>query len=46
MKLDVVAGSKNDEFYTPQYAIDPIMKYLLPPPAGFGARLIPKNRCM
>ena len=33
MKMDVVAGSKNDEFYTPDYAITPIMKYL-PPPAA------------
>ena len=32
MKLDIVAGSKNDEFYTPEYAIRPIMKYLPPPP--------------
>lgn len=31
MKLDIVAGSKNDEFYTPEYAIRPIMKYLPPP---------------
>lgn len=30
MKLDVVAGSKNDEFYTPIYAIKPILKYLNP----------------
>lgn len=28
MKMDVVAGSKNDEFYTPVYAIEPILKYL------------------
>lgn len=28
LKLDIVAKSKNDEFYTPQYAIDPIEKYL------------------
>lgn len=26
--MDVVAGSGNDEFYTPYYAIKPIMKYL------------------
>ena len=32
MKMDKVAGSKNDEFYTPIYAITPIMKYLPPPP--------------
>ena len=28
MKMDKVAGSKNDEFYTPLYAIKPIEKYL------------------
>lgn len=26
--MDKVAGSKNDEFYTPKYAIEPILKYL------------------
>lgn len=26
--LDKVAGSGKDEFYTPQYAIDPILKYI------------------
>lgn len=31
MKMDIVAGSGNDEFYTPQYAVDPILKYI---PAG------------
>lgn len=30
MKMDKVAGSGNDEFYTPKYAITPIMKYLKP----------------
>ena len=30
MKLDIVAKSKNDEFYTPQYAIEPILKYIKP----------------
>lgn len=30
MKLDIVAGSKNDEFYTPPYAILPILKYIKP----------------
>ena len=30
MKMDKVAGSGNDEFYTPNYAILPIMKYLKP----------------
>lgn len=28
MKMDLVAGSKNDEFYTPTYAIEPILKYI------------------
>lgn len=28
MKMDIVAGSKNDEFYTPTYAVVPIEKYL------------------
>lgn len=28
MKMDKVAGSGNDEFYTPNYAIEPILKYL------------------
>lgn len=28
MKLDVVARSGNDEFYTPPYAIQPILKYV------------------
>jgi hypothetical protein len=28
MKMDKVAGSGNDEFYTPEYAIEPIIKYL------------------
>lgn len=28
MKMDVVAGSKNDEFYTPKYAVMPILKYI------------------
>jgi len=30
MKLDKVAGSGNDEFYTPVYAIMPLLKYLKP----------------
>ena len=30
MKMDKVAGSGNDEFYTPVYAIEPILKYLKP----------------
>lgn len=30
MKMDKVAGSGNDEFYTPNYAIEPILKYLSP----------------
>lgn len=28
MKMDLVAGSGNDEFYTPQYAVTPILKYI------------------
>ena len=28
MKMDLIAGSKNDEFYTPRYAIEPILKYI------------------
>ena len=28
MKLDKVASSQNDEFYTPSYAISPILKYI------------------
>jgi len=28
MKLDKVANSGNDEFYTPEYAIKPILKYI------------------
>ena len=28
MKLDIVAGSGNDEFYTPVYAVKPIIKYI------------------
>lgn len=31
MKMDKVAGSGNDEFYTPEYAIAPLYKYLSPP---------------
>ena len=30
MKMDEVAGSGNDEFYTPLYAVKPIFKYLKP----------------
>jgi len=30
MKMDKVAGSGNDEFYTPEYAIVPILKYVKP----------------
>jgi len=35
MKMDVVAGSQNDEFYTPEYAIKPLIKYV----SGFGLYL-------
>ena len=31
MKMDQVASSQNDEFYTPEYAIKPILKYLKMP---------------
>ena len=31
MKMDKVAGSGNDEFYTPEYAIAAWDKYLGPP---------------
>ena len=30
MKMDKVASSGNDEFYTPQYAVEPIVKYVKP----------------
>ena len=30
VKLDLVANSKNDEFYTPYYAIKPILEFLKP----------------
>lgn len=30
MKMDQVAGSGNDEFYTPAYAIEPILDYIWP----------------
>jgi hypothetical protein len=30
MKMDKVAGSGNNEFYTPKYAIEPLLKYLKP----------------
>ena len=28
--MDIVAGSQNDEFYTPCYAIKPLLKYIKP----------------
>lgn len=28
MKMDIVAGSQNDEFYTPEYAVKPILEFL------------------
>lgn len=42
MKMDKVASSQNDEFYTPEYAIKPILKFCLsgircPPPPAFRA---------
>jgi len=30
MKMDKVADSGNDEFYTPEYAITPLLKYIKP----------------
>lgn len=30
MKLDKVANSGNDEFYTPRYAVEPVLKYVNP----------------
>lgn len=30
MKLDKVANSGNDGFYTPYYAIEPLLKYIRP----------------
>ena len=30
MRMDVVAGSGNDEFYTPRYAVLPILEHLKP----------------
>lgn len=30
MKMDKIANSGNDEFYTPAYAIEPILKYVKP----------------
>lgn len=30
MKLDIIANSGNDEFYTPRYAVEPLVKYLDP----------------
>ena len=30
MKLDKVANSGNDEFYTPKYAVEPLLKYIKP----------------
>lgn len=34
MKMDKVAGSGNDNFYTPPYAIKPILAYAPPPING------------
>lgn len=28
MKMDIVAGSGNDEFYTPRCAVEPLLKYI------------------
>ena len=45
MKMDKVAGSGNDEFYTPNYAIEPILKYLSPPRQS-GVHLTRKIVCL
>ena len=42
MKMDKVAGSGNDEFYTPKYAIEPILKYL-PKELKYGVLLIQRT---
>lgn len=45
MKMDKVAGSGNDEFYTPKYAIEPLLKYI----SGgqlYGVLLIRSNHYM
>lgn len=34
MKMDKVVGSGNDNFYTPPYAIKPILAYAPPPING------------
>jgi len=39
MKLDKVANSGNDEFYTPSYAIHPLLQYV-DKKVMCGARLI------
>lgn len=47
MKMDKVAGSGNDEFYTPEYAITPLYKYLAPPPPQrFGAHSTLRTVCL
>jgi hypothetical protein len=38
--MDVVAGSGDDEFYTPLYAIKPIERYLPPPHKPYGVHSI------
>lgn len=30
MKMDKVANSGNDEFYTPEYAVEPILEFIKP----------------
>lgn len=37
-----IAKSKNDEFYTPSYAIEPIMKYVKPGGRQYGVLLTQK----
>jgi len=45
MKLDKIANSGNDEFYTPSYAIKPILKYI-PLYLQFGVRLTKRKVCL
>lgn len=46
MKMDKVANSGNDEFYTPNYAVSPIVKYIPAPPKSSGVLLIPLRACL
>lgn len=46
MKMDKVAGSGNDEFYTPAYAIRPILKYVEGGEQKSGVPLIQQTVCL